>query len=136
MEVIRFGDGRTYIWTGIHTYRQRVFIALLEKDTFSNTKTKFAILRPFPAEIRKKVSEALKFNGFFLHPENLVIGLLTSDDIKERREGLLRIENIRRQPKPKVIINYASKLTTKILCHFPEKFAINKNETFLFYMSY
>ncbi|MCP4052922.1 MAG: hypothetical protein GY739_07635 [Mesoflavibacter sp.] len=50
----------------------------------------------FPCDIQKVVVKALTDNGFFLHKENLVVGMLASTDEQERIKAYLEIMESRR----------------------------------------
>ena len=50
----------------------------------------------FPSDIQNVLVKALSDNGFFLHKENLVVGMLASPDEQERIKAYLQIMESRR----------------------------------------
>ena len=52
------------------------------------------VLAPHP-KYRKKVREITQWNGFYAHDEGVLLGLVCSDDIEERRLGVSIILKIR-----------------------------------------
>lgn len=56
--------------------------------------------------ILDELKVAMSYNGFFLHPENVTIGMLASEDIDQRHMAYSKIVEARKSPARDRIFRY------------------------------
>lgn len=58
--------------------------------------------RSFPASVKKVVEASIQINGYFCHPENILLAMLTDEDRSVRSEAYEKVLEARRHPASRI----------------------------------